>query len=130
MVDAGEIEHAQLLCDRPAAESAAWRPGLATLGEVLEEGGRVVALEPLVGVAGHLAPRRPVIAGTVLPWFLEQSLQVLEALLEVERDLSRPMPRRTIAKATVGWMPTMTVSAPRSWAAWARLSSVRSRRSP
>jgi hypothetical protein len=35
------------------------------------------------------------------------------------------MPRRTIAKATVGWIPTMTVSAPRSRAAWARLSRVR-----
>jgi integrase/recombinase XerC len=31
--------------------------------------------------------------------------------------LSRPMPRRTMAKATVGWMPTITVSAPRSRAA-------------
>src|SRR5215217_2733775 len=35
------------------------------------------------------------------------------------------MPRRTIAKATDGWMPTITVSAPRSRAAWARLSRVR-----
>src|SRR6266581_3522788 len=41
------------------------------------------------------------------------------------RTLSRPIPSRTIAKATVGWMPTMTVSAPRSRAAWARFRSVR-----
>src|SRR4029453_8436614 len=39
--------------------------------------------------------------------------------------LSRDMPSRTIAKATVGWMPTMTFSAPRSRAAWARWSRVR-----
>src|SRR4029453_6525156 len=70
VMDAGEIQDAQLLSDRPAAELVG-RPaaGFAAVGEVLEEGGSVVAPEPLMSVPGHVAPCRPVIAslGAAVP---------------------------------------------------------------
>jgi hypothetical protein len=57
VMDAGQVEDAQLLADRPPAEFVG-RPAapFAALGEVLEKGGRVVAPEPLVGISGHGAP--------------------------------------------------------------------------
>jgi hypothetical protein len=66
VMDAGEIEDAELLDNRPPAELVG-RPAapFAALGKVLEKDGSVVAPEPLVGVAGHKAPGRSaaVIAG-------------------------------------------------------------------
>jgi hypothetical protein len=56
-MDAGQVEDAQLLADRPAAEFVG-RPAapFATLGKVLQKGGSVVAPEPLVGISAHGAP--------------------------------------------------------------------------
>ena len=118
-MDTGQVEEAQLLADRPPAQFVGRSAApFATFGKVQEKGGSVVAPEPLV--SWHLQRSRDSAV-------LEQSLQVRQALFEVERgvDLVQAMPRRTIAKATVGWMPTITVSAPRSRAMWARLRRVR-----
>ena len=59
MVDPGQVEDAQPLSDRPAAELVGCPASrLAALGEVLQECGRVVTPEPLLCVPGQFAPCR------------------------------------------------------------------------
>ena len=54
VVDPGEVEDAQALADRPAAELVGCPASpFPAVGEVLQEGGFVVPPEPLLGVPGH-----------------------------------------------------------------------------
>src|SRR5215216_5056362 len=121
VMDSGQIKDAQALTDRPAAKLIGCPASrLAAVGEVLKEGGGIVTPEPLLHVPGH---RRICRSGP--RWSSRCRYARPSSRSRAVWTLSRPMPRRTMAKATVGWMPTMTVSAPRSRAAWARLSRVR-----
>src|SRR4029450_9911091 len=59
VMNAGQIEDAQLLADRPASKFVGRLAArFTTLGKVLQKGGSVVAPEPLVGISGHGAPFR------------------------------------------------------------------------
>jgi hypothetical protein len=54
VMDSGEIQHAQVLPYGSAAEFiGGLEPRLTPVGQILEEGGSVVAPEPLVGVSHH-----------------------------------------------------------------------------
>ncbi|MGI8903567.1 MAG: hypothetical protein ACR2IP_07900 [Solirubrobacteraceae bacterium] len=62
----------------------------------------------------RIATRASTATGTGLP--VDPLPQEGQSLLEAERGMpsSKFMPSWTIANATSGWMPTITVSAPRS----------------
>jgi hypothetical protein len=59
VMDAGQVEDAQLLAERPAAEFVGRLAArFAALGKVLQKGGSVVTPKPLVGISAHRAPFR------------------------------------------------------------------------
>src|SRR5215217_4152914 len=124
VMDPGEVEDAQAVTDRPAAELVGCPASRFTARrEVLQERGGIVPPEPFLGVAAHRPPGPAAGSGPCPSNRCRSSRPAWRS--RAVWTLSRPMPRRTIANATGGWIPTITVSAPRSRAAWARLRRVR-----
>ena len=111
---------------RPAELVAGVQCGLVSARQVAQERGPVVA---------RRGPRQPVIAARSAPHRPAAARSRRRRLLEVGPAPPRgpgrcarvpvSIPSSTMAKATSGWMPTITVSAPRSRAISAMLRSVR-----